>query len=821
MRANLPPASQFLGKPLPIRTDIVIRELLKSGNDGHVFKGHSEVLGRDWACKVIPRANLVVAADGREVWRSEVLKANSLTNSAVVKFEQQIENWKDESTGTDCVVLISEFVEGCDLKDYIASHKTKVAIPFVTSFLSTMLNLFIEMKLRGVSHGDLHTGNILVQDRPSYDRLSPRHVFRVTDFGVAEATSDRRFKDDFDQLADILRQLLEQVAYTAGPPKEKFVFNVLNDKFLGRYLTERDTTRERVARQPEALFQELHEIESEYDKYAEEGVRLLTPFDFLNCEQIGDDESLLKSLYSDRFLGLDDIRSRNNVVVTGPRGCGKSTVFKSLSLHHKSQVREDTPSETEFFGVYYRCLDLYFAFPRYALPARSEAIDIPVHFVTATLLGGFCEVFERWALRHFPEEYRSHQSKAAIKLWDILGITPPKEPGAETLRSIITELQKQRRKAAEWQRFAHDTKRGMGRCWGVDVLERTCGALLETFSFCSRRPVYFLIDDYSAPKVTKALQSSLNRIFMQRLAHCFFKLSTESPVSFSSGDIDGKEYVETREFILLNLGLVYLHDESDKKLAFIEDVFRRRLSAVERYPANDIVQLVGSNSSQNWNEAAREIRRAGRATIWGKECLSNLCSGDVHYVINLVASMVNAAGGEAHLRTSESMPKVAPGLQDKCIREEAGEFLRNLKGSCEHGEKLVKIASTFGIVANSYLKWRDSTNEKGAPPWQACRIEPHEALSLSNAAQELYDELLRYSVFIEDFRGKSRRGQTVPRLCLRRFLLPYFNLTFSNRDSIPLETRDVELLLTAPDRFEAKFRRKGPEEARGDELRLS
>jgi len=93
-------------------------------------------------------------------------------------------------------------------------------------------------------------------------------------------------------------------------------------------------------------------------------------------------------------------------------------------------------------------------------------------------------------------------------------------------------------------------------------------------------------------------------------------------------------------------------------------------------------------------------------------------------------------------------------------------------------------------------------------------------LSLTGPAQSLYDELLRYSVFIEDVRGKSRRGKTVPRLCLRRFLIPYFNLTFNGRDSIPLEPEDIELLLTAPDLFEAKFRRRGLDEPRADELPL-
>ena len=819
MRANLPEANWFIGRHPPDRPDIVISKLVKSGNDGHLFKAHSDLLARDWACKVIPRTNLIVRSDGMETWRSEVLKANSLTNNAVVKFEQQIEKWTDTAAKVDCVALLSEFVEGSDLKDFIAEHKGNIQVSFITNFLSTMLNLFHEMKVRGIIHGDLHTGNILVQDRSAYDLLNPRHVFRVTDFGVAEATSDRRFKEDFDQLADILKQLLEQVNYTAASLREKFTFNRLNDRFLARYFTERDKTREPFARRPEILFQELRRIDAEFEKSAGEGgIRLISPFDFLNCEQIGDDESLLKSLYSDRFLGLDDILSRNNVVVTGPRGCGKSTVFKSLSLQHKSQVGEDSPAETTFFGVYYRCLDLYFAFPRYVIPTRPEAIDIPIHFITATLLAGFCDVFERWALRYFAEEYRASEARVANKLWGILDIQPPREPGVETFRSIASELQKQRRKAVERQRRVHDEKLGLGRCWGVDVLQRACEAVLESFSFSKSTPVYFFVDDYSDPKVTKALQSSINRIFMQRSAHCFFKLSTESPVSYSAGDLDGKEYVETREFILLNLGLVYLHDESDRKQAFIEDVFRRRLAAVPSYPAKDITDLVGSNPSLNWNEEARQIRQSNRIIVWGKENLSHLCSGDIHYVINLVASMVNAAGGEAHLRESTSTPKVSAVLQGKCIREEAGEFLRNLKGSCAQGDKLVRIATAFGIVANSWLKWRDSSNEKGKPPWQACRIEPHDALVLSDSAKKLYEELLRYSVFIEDYRGKSRRGKTVPRLCLRRFLIPYFNLTFSKHDSIPLEPRDVELLLTSPDRFEAKFRRKGPDEPRDDEL---
>ena len=81
----------------------------------------------------------------------------------------------------------------------------------------------------------------------------------------------------------------------------------------------------------------------------------------------------------------------------------------------------------------------------------------------------------------------------------------------------------------------------------------------------------------------------------------------------------------------------------------------------------------------------------------------------------------------------------------------------------------------------------------------------HETTPL-NKYEATYTALIRYAVFLLDVRGKSRRGAVVPRLVLRRFLIPHFNLTFSLRDSLELEPANVEILLTQPERFEKEFR---------------
>jgi len=415
-------------------------------------------------------------------------------------------------------------------------------------------------------------------------------------------------------LAAILKQLLKVYDYQSAEPKDQFFFNKLNNDFLVRHLVERDQTLDPIARRPDRLFQRIRELDDDYERFAvEPDTKLFSPFDFLSCEQIGDVPSILKALYSDLFLGLDDIEGRNNVVVTGPRGCGKSTVFRNLSIRQRIRIGEASPDKVNYIGVYYFCNDLYFTFPRYHLPDRQDAWDIPIHFLTATLLYELLEDVGRWAETHFPDEFKRGQARAVGRILDVLEVDAPKEPGAETFKALEAELQKHRRRAIFHQRNAHISGYDFGCLWGADKLIKSCEILQDSFAFLANRPIYFFIDDYSSPKIKKALQDNLNRVLLQRSSCCFFKLATESPVSFSSRDVDQKEYVENREYILLNLGLVFLRDDTGRKLSFIEDVFKRRLEAATTFPVKELGELIGDKSGQRHK---MQLAYTGRIIFW-------------------------------------------------------------------------------------------------------------------------------------------------------------------------------------------------------------
>jgi hypothetical protein len=87
----------------------------------------------------------------------------------------------------------------------------------------------------------------------------------------------------------------------------------------------------------------------------------------------------------------------------------------------------------------------------------------------------------------------------------------------------------------------------------------------------------------------------------------------------------------------------------------------------------------------------------------------------------------------------------------------------------------------------------------------AFRIEIVDEFRISGLAREIYRDLVRYGLFIRDSRGKSVRGTFVPRLFLRRLLLPYSALALSKRDSVQVTCEEFISLLLRPDSFKAKF----------------
>ena len=801
MSKKLPPVELFLGKTIPQFPGHEILEYIASGSNGHLFRAFDKSTDSTLAFKIIPVDNL--QPDHLE----EARKANRLENSSVVSCHSVIEY---SFTNVPCVIFIYDYVKGKNLRDYIRQDQSNINILFIEDFLRSMFGILHELKERKLTHGDLHAGNILIS-KSEYD-IYGKIMFRVTDFGVGKLSGHLAHPNDYFYVAEILKQLLECVEYQDCEGRDRYGYDILRHDFLERHLTETNPMADQFAMNPQKMLEKLDSLDDQYSaKKKHSSSTLVTPFDYPNCEQIGNSHLLLKNLYSDRLLGLSEIQARSNLMLTGPRGCGKTTVFRALSLAYLIANTKDKPDDLDYIGIYYRCDDLYFAFPRYKTPERLEALDVPLHFLIVTLLATALEQIGTWAKEHFPNEFKKKEEALVAELLDLFGWSHMNNPSAKQLATLVTRLKvKERKRAANKQRFVHVQTEPIEDYFGPGVMFDSCRLIRNKFSFLRDRPFYFFIDDYSHPKITKDLQANLNRLVMHRSPDIFFKISTESPVSFAREDVDGKQFVESREYDLLNLGLRYITEDSHQTLEFLEDLFNRRFDKVEGYPVKTLKELLGS-MPRNENDTARAFRKKkGRENYAGIETVTAMCSGDIDYMIRLVARMVEDSGGSAALANSETVPRIPPSQQHKSIRTAAGAFMESVRTLPRWGEQLAKVVTAFGNVAHTYLLCETSANATHNPPHQASRIEPYEPLQLSQEAQDILDELLRYSILIADPRGKSRRGEVVPRFYLRRYLIPQFLLTFSRRDSLQLQNHEIETLLREPKTFEKVMSRRDP-----------
>lgn len=817
MRKNLPSKDSYLGVKFDRFPDYEIEEHVASGSNGRLFRAFSPATRNNLAFKIVPATNLPEQEGDRDVYLLEAKNANQLEHPSVIQCLDVFPYVDPGGTGPN-VVFVFDYVNGVDLNKYMKQKSSEVDVSFVENFLRTMLGLLFELQQRKSRHGDLHAGNVLVA-KSEFD-VYERTTFRVTDFGVRRISERTAGTSDYFGVGHMLTELLNCIECRDCGGRDRFAFDILRNDFVKRHLFETDTSLDPLACNPRLMLERLDSIDDEYQRLSKIGSTdsaLVTPFDYPSCEQIGNSHLLLKNLYSDRLLGLPEIHAKLNLVLTGPRGCGKTTVFRALSLDYLTSVEDDDPSNIKYVGIYYRCDDLYFNFPRYEQPERLEALDVPMHFLIATLLAKALEQLETWAKRHFRKEFERNEGSLVAGLRSLLELQQPGVPGGDRLATLIGRLRdKERRRAAKKQRFVRVAQEPIENYFGPGRMIEACCFIREHLSFLRDRPFYFFIDDYSDPKITGALQANLNRLLMHRSSDVFFKLSTESPVSLAREDVDGKKFVESREFNLLNLGLRYITGDSNQRRVFLEDLFSRRFREVREYPVSTLEELLGS-APRNENAAARALREAAREKeqryYYGCDTVAAMCSGDIHYMIRLVSKMVEDYGGRDKLATSDTTPRIPPRSQNKAVRAAAGEFMESIRTLPGNGSRLADIVSAFGNVARSYLLHETSGNGPEKPPHQASRIEPYEALQLSDDAQEVLKELLRYSVFIKDPRGKSRRGQLVPRFYLRRYLIPHFSLTFSRRDSLQLENDDLNHFLLDPRKFENMMRLKSKEDA--------
>ena len=235
----------------------------------------------------------------------------------------------------------------------------------------------------------------------------------------------------------------------------------------------------------------------------------------------------------------------------------------------------------------------------------------------------------------------------------------------------------------------------------------------------------------------------------------------------------------------------------------------------------------------------RRGRARGRVHYYGEDVLSALWSGDTRMMIQLIGDVIDQTTESiANSAKIAAVPfPVDSAMQDRVFRNRGGEWLNSLTRNeptdpaavrasvssirasqpeyslfGQYGDHLKAIVEAFVSAATRLLVGPMYTVAEGGGqrevPRMAFRIEIVDELRLSDLASQIYRDLIRYGLFMRDSRGKSVRGAFVPRLYLRRLLLPYCTLALSKRDSVSLSCVEFSQLLLDPDGFRKSFARR-------------
>jgi len=783
-----------------------VEELIGEGTIGKVYRAYNNVVEDNRAVKFIPFDTL------RDGWKNEIIKVNKLRQQEdVVKYLGHEIKTIDSK---EYLCIMWDYIENDSLKRLIAEQK--LSIKLLTDVIECCLRVMHACSVAGIIHADLHIGNVLIQKE---DELKVDNTFRkiwITDFGYLTQYSGKDYLDDYDGLNRIIQDSLRSIKYTRQNGENKKIYNFLKDEFP-KYLLEQNVMMGEYVRTPKSL---LGIFQSHINKINDKKNDVVIGVgDFLAAEHLGDYFEEWKALFVPKFIGIEEIVSRNISVITGLRGCGKTMLFKRLSSFFNCKIGDSNiPGSDGFYGFYLNARNIPEAFPWLPDDKRDDARNQVINHFNLS----WCLEILNWLkelsgnlksdltfLNRFFKSYYQEYFSSGSSLQSIYYLID------HVNREILNSRLDSSYKNSAWP-LSH-----------YDFLETFVKEIKLNIPVLQNKPFYFFLDDYSIPMVRESTQLILNPIIFRRSADVIFKISTESVESFLAVGLNGKALEETDDYSLTDCGTLAL----TRRSAYNKDVLFSILKPrIERHPIlknrnMDLEKLLGKTCLNN-EDIAKTIKD-GKGTDFyqGTTVFCDVWSSDVREMISILAEMINKEDNK--LLRSNDYPIISEKIQNTVYMEMGGRFMSLLNAATnpelyshdfdkEHhyARHLVEIVKSFQEIASHEMKTKTSKNQNQITIKKARRIE------ITNVDKELPDDvrafykgLIRYGIFIRDYRGKSVRGKVVPRLILRGLLIPYFKITFSKRDSISMSWDDFINFLRNPTDFSEQWKKKNKADA--------
>lgn len=786
--------------------------------------------GREMAAKLtIPEeydgsSPLIELANAKRLKGAGALIHLPSSVGTVARFETE----RAHDGARDWICFLSDWIPGRTIEDVVEKTPDLVVPSLVASVAIELLTAVRFFEARGLKHDDLHLGNLmLVEPDPDLVAIDPARRdphLTVIDIGSAKDIdrTTRKEDDDWSSVARCLATL----------------YNVLhqNRREATRYpefMNHFRTFIEQVSDQdPSRFFPDagdyiarLREAAASITLQPRKGAQF-EPFSAISAEHLASDELLLK-LFVERLPWIELVSKGDPCLLFGPRGCGKSMVFRYLSVRTHVATRHtsaDALKKIGFFGVYIGCAsdlgnDLQWL-ARKAGRTAERAHEIITYFNLVLARELFrslatCaqapDVAEYLGLSELAKasvsEYLIEQCGSALSMARIRGM--------DILQSCVDALDQARFKLSRELITGATSQIVLPTTFIRDL----CRHLVATAKGFASFRVTFLLDDYTQTRLHAEIQHILNTVIWQRDSSFAFMVSSE-PYGFDMTHHDGAQIDANREFTPIDAGSLTLGNaQRAQRRAFITQLLNKRLETA-KYDGT-VEHLVGDSAHKEDTDLAWAIRgekdasRSGKKTYYhGLHVLSDAWSGDVATILHIVREMFARAKVDA--RTTQT---IKPEIQHEAITKISNGMRARVQGFHPFGDQMHRVMAAFGdtsarILVSGRLQDVDGRKcpqrryrmEMSLPPGTTLDTELMKEANGEHLIA-LWKELIRRGVFIEhpESRGKESPGHRTIRWEMRTSVLPSFGTSLIRKDYIDVKRiEDFVELLMKPDVYMEK-----------------
>jgi len=744
----------------------------------------------------------------RDGWENEINKVTQLEGvDGVVPY---IHYGDINIEGTDYRWIAWRYIKGKSLRSIINSKK--ITIPLLIDIINISLSIFHACQISGIQHGDLHVGNILIEDKNEMYIDSEVQKVWITDFGYLSQSMGKDMLDDYLGLSNIITECINAIDFHELEGRDKYIYSKIKSEFINR-LTETNKLEGDFVRNPRKLLDEFKQILQGFPDISQ--VRVKHVGDYLAAEAIGNRFEEWRELFVPSVIKAEELLSNNIVVLTGLRGCGKTTIFRRLTALYDAELGPSgVYGEGNFLGFYFNARNLAEAFPWLPDDQEDKARPQVLHYFNCCWA---IEIIDWiWKLKELPDPSSWLLPFFRSFFGDDFLITPKGLGGIHHLRSALA---KERSKS----RLGSGYTNGDSWCLsGSDFLENLVELCQQNIVEAKSKTFFFWLDDYSTPLVTTELQRILNSIVFRRSSTSIFKIATESIESIELIGLNNKVLEQDDDFLLIDLSTEAIQRSSKENMEIIMDLLAPRINRDQQLSANnlDLQELIGKTPYSN-NELARQLISGNKSRVqyYGLDFFCRLWSSSTRELIMLFAGMIEDSRSKIKKydkSKNDDGPVIPQDIQNRYMRNSGARF-RSLLAAATNptsktyqyqgnnnsfGEHLQSIVDSFCTIADHELHTKFSKNQESNPPKQARRLEiRNSGHILPDEIAPIYKALIRYGVFIRDHRGKSVAGNAVPRLVLRSILIPYYTITFSRRDSIMMNWDEFCEFLESPREF--------------------